>query len=146
MKNSEGVEFTPILCVDFDGVLNSYKSGWQKDDAILVNPPVPGALDWLEKAMKDWDVCVYSARSSRAGGIEAIKTWLLHYAAAEWADIGRAEKLVKSLKFPTQKPPAFLMIDDRAVCFDGNFAALDPRELPTSNHGTNARREGAMKE
>ena len=34
-----------------------------------------------------------------------------------------------ALKFPTQKPYAFLMIDDRAICFQGKFDDLDPKEL-----------------
>jgi hypothetical protein len=39
----------PILCVDFDGVIHSYSSGWQGAD-IVNDPPTPGALAWLAKA------------------------------------------------------------------------------------------------
>jgi hypothetical protein len=31
----------PILCLDFDGVLHSYTSGW-KGAAVIPDPPVPG--------------------------------------------------------------------------------------------------------
>jgi hypothetical protein len=50
MVNSKGVEFTPILCVDFDGVINSYKSGGLARGGrsdYIPDPPVPGALRWL---------------------------------------------------------------------------------------------------
>jgi len=73
MKNSKGVEFTPILCVDFDGVINSYKSGGLARGGrsdYIPDPPVPGALRWLNEAMKDWDVQIYSGRSRDAAGIE----------------------------------------------------------------------------
>jgi hypothetical protein len=96
---------------------------------VIVEPPVPGALKWLKAAMEDWDVQIYSARSRHPGAIDAMKAYLLNYAVQEWGDIEYAESFVGSLKFPTQKPPAFLMIDDRAICFDGNFAGLNPKEL-----------------
>ena len=110
MKNSKGVEFTPILSVDFDGVINSYKSGGLARGGrsdYIPDPPVPGALRWLNEAMKEW---------------------LLKHAKDEWGDAA-AEKFIGSLKFPTQKPYAFLMIDDRAICFQGKFDELDSEEL-----------------
>ena len=129
MINKYGVEFTPILCVDFDGVIHSFKSGAQGDNTIIPDPPNPGALAWLKAAMEHWDVQVYSARSADPGAIDAMKSWLLNFAIHEWGDSEEAERFVGRLKFPTQKPPAFLMIDDRAICFEGDFSALDPEEL-----------------
>jgi hypothetical protein len=94
------------------------------------DPPVPGALRWLCKAMEDWDVQIYSGRSRDAAGIAAMKAWLLKHATDEWGgDAEFARTFVEALKFPTQKPYAFLMIDDRAICFQGKFDELDPKEL-----------------
>lgn len=39
----------PILCVDFDGVIHSYASGWTKTDTVA-DDPVPGAIGWLYSA------------------------------------------------------------------------------------------------
>jgi hypothetical protein len=55
MINKHGVEFTPILCVDFDCVIHSFKSGSQGDNTIIPDPPNPGALEWLWNATKHWD-------------------------------------------------------------------------------------------
>jgi hypothetical protein len=129
MINKHGVEFTPILCVDFDGVIHSLKSGSQGDDqTIILDPPNLGALEWLKAAMEHWDVQIYSARSAHTGAIEAMKSWLFKHARDEW-NHELATEFVARLKFPMQKPPAFLMIDDRAICFEGDFSTLDPEEL-----------------
>lgn len=64
---------TPILSIDFDGVLHSYKSGWQGARNIP-DPPVPDAIPWLRSLLSDPDwfvpwrrgililMCVYSRR------------------------------------------------------------------------------------
>lgn len=116
----------PIICVDFDGVIHSYTSGWQGAD-VISDPPVDGAIEWLLEHLPLPDalgmggeyvgpeVVIYSSRSKQKGGIEAMKAWLIKWGVDEWYfrdDI---------LKFPTQKPAAFLTIDDRAICFTGKF-------------------------
>lgn len=110
----------PILCVDFDGVIHSYTSGWQGADTVS-DPPVPGALQWLKRASEWWDVQIYSSRSSQPNGPEAMAAWLAAWSATEGVSL--------TVSFPEQKPPAFLTIDDRAVCFEGVWADLDPKSL-----------------
>lgn len=107
-------DFKKIILVDFDGVLSDYSSGWQGAD-IANDPPVPGAIGWLREMLADdrFDVQIYSSRSRQEGGILCMKNWLIeHGMPVEEAD---------RIKFPTEKPAAFLTIDDRAVCFTGVF-------------------------
>ena len=61
----------PILCLDFDGVIHSYTSGWKGAD-VIPDPPVDGALDFLERASAHFDVQIFSSRSNQPGGIEAM--------------------------------------------------------------------------
>ena len=99
------------ILVDFDGVLHSYESGWQGVDQIL-DPPVPGAIEWLKKLIDDerFSVCIYSSRSTDQHGILAMIHWLY--------DQGLTDHYVDQIEFPTEKPAAFLTIDDRAICFE----------------------------
>jgi hypothetical protein len=118
----------PILCVDFDGVIHSYSSSWKGAD-VVSDPPVEGALRWLWKATEWWSVNIYSSRTSQPGGIEAMRSWLLTFAIHEWGDKDFADQFVAAMAFPEQKPAALLTIDDRAVCFEGDWSELDPYEL-----------------
>jgi hypothetical protein len=139
----------PILCVDFDGVIHSYKSGW-KGARSIPDPPVEGAFTFLEKASSMFDVQIYSSRSRYFGGRWAMKNWfkkwficlagdentcpdyMLNMIAAtafadpwqeevEWA----AKCFLKKLSFPLKKPAAFLTLDDRAITFTGKFPKPD---------------------
>lgn len=121
----------PIICVDFDGVLHSYTSGW-KGATVIPDEPVPGAIQWLETHLPvpeslcaiapeyvGPEVVIYSSRSRQWGGIRAMKKWLLkHGLHAGYIREG-------ILKFPTKKPAAYLTIDDRAICFTGNFPTTE---------------------
>jgi len=111
-------KYTKILCVDFDGVLHSYKTGWH-GPRIVADAPVPGAIDWLRTMIysHDFVVCIYSSRSKQWGGKRAMKGWLNAH--------GLSNEELALIKFPTKKPAAFLTIDDRAICFDGNFPSID---------------------
>lgn len=52
----------PTLCVDFDGVVHSYTSPW-KGAAVISDPPVPGAIEWLLACLDYFEVVIYSSRS-----------------------------------------------------------------------------------
>lgn len=105
------------ICIDFDGVLHSYTSGWQ-GEAVASDPPVPGAIEWLRSLIADPDMepMIYSSRSRQEGGIACMRAWLLEH--------GMTTPEIDALQFPTQKPAAFLTVDDRAICFNGNFPSL----------------------
>jgi len=117
----------PILCVDFDGVIHSYTSGWQGAD-VVSDPPVEGAIAFLLGALQHFDVCIYSSRTSQKGGLKAMLTYLKREAGNCWYD-SPAGPGIENVRFPPQKPPAFLTIDDRAICFDGDWSKLRPEEL-----------------
>ncbi len=111
-------DFKPTICVDFDGVLHSYSSGWQGVD-VVEDPPVTRAIEWLTDMIQrdDIEVVIYSSRSKQSAGIRAMKEWL-----ERW---GLHPDHLARLEFPTQKPAAFLTIDDRAICFDGTFPSAE---------------------
>jgi hypothetical protein len=118
-----------ILCVDFDGVIHSYTSPWQ-GESVIPDPPVPGAMSWLLQASKFWDVHVYSSRSKLSEGRLAMFRWMAVHATNELGE-DSAKELIGRIKFAHEKPPAFLTIDDRAICFDGDWSKLDPDKLKT---------------
>jgi hypothetical protein len=105
------------LCVDFDGVLHSYTSGWRGVDQVP-DGPVPGAVDWLRAMLGEgFDVCIYSSRSKDPTGVAAMMAALRVW-GMDMDDIER-------LDFPIEKPAAWLTIDDRCFRFEGDFPSAD---------------------
>ncbi len=115
-----------ILCLDFDGVLHSYTSGWQGVDQIP-DPPVEGAMEFLKTALESFDVQVYSSRSeNQEHGIRAMQDWLLTNMLLELPfQHFEIKELFDSIKWPTTKPPAFVTIDDRAIQFTGEWPSVE---------------------
>lgn len=72
----------PILCLDFDGVIHSYTSGW-KGPRTIPDDPVPGAIEFLVEALQHFRVAIYSSRSHYWFGRRAMKKWL-EYHATDW--------------------------------------------------------------
>ena len=117
----------PVLCLDFDGVCHSYISGWQGAD-VIPDEPVDGLFEFLEQAKEVFDIQIFSSRSNQAGGVEAMQRWFgTHY--AEYISRTKPELKQKVdkisypdyLSFPTEKPIAFIGLDDRVITFDGRW-------------------------
>ena len=107
----------PILCVDFDGCIHSYEKGWQ--GGRIYGSVVHGFFEWLVQARKHFRVMVYSSRSADRIGIAEMQSWLTKQ---------NGGVMPEGLEFASEKPAAFLTIDDRAICFDGNWKAVKMSE------------------
>ncbi len=124
--------FKKIICVDFDGVIHWYRKGWQGGE--IYDDPVPGAIEWLImlSSDNDFEVAIYSSRSKDSLQLDAMKIWLRSRISEillkAYSNMNlmeeRVERQMSKLSFPTQKPAAWLTIDDRAICFKGEFPTV----------------------
>jgi len=101
----------PVLCLDFDGVLHSYKSGWKGAD-VIPDEPVPGAQEFVRNALVHFDVVVYSSRSHQTGGISAMRKWMQEH------------DFPSGIVFAKYKPSAHVTIDDRGLQFTGEWPGM----------------------
>lgn len=98
------------IAVDFDGVIHSYTTPWQAAN-ICPDPPVPGAIGWLNKMVAEFDVVIHTTRGDLPGGNEAVLAYL--------RDNGYTGP---DLLVTSKKVPALVYVDDRGWRFDGtNF-------------------------
>lgn len=104
----------PILVLDFDGVLHSYTSGWQRAD-VIPDPPVEGAKEFIQDALSHFRVMIFSSRSNQPGGREAMRRWMDQWAIDAFHEV----------EWPTEKPPALVTIDDRAITFTGKWPPIE---------------------
>lgn len=116
----------PILCLDFDGVIHSYISGW-KGATIIPDPVVKGTFEFLIEASDKFDLHIFSSRSHQEGGIDAMRGYLFSR-YCEWLDQHpHADDcfppgyFLALLSFPINKPSAMITIDDRAITFNGTW-------------------------
>lgn len=105
------------ICLDFDGVVHSYTSGW-KGAEVIPDPPVEGAIEFITECIENGvKVHIFSARSHQGEAIEAMKNFLLKY--------GLRRSYLDKIGFPQHKPQATIYIDDRGFHFEGKFPTLD---------------------
>jgi hypothetical protein len=105
------------ICLDFDGVLHSYRSGWCGAE-IIPDPPIHGTREGVMRLRQIYRVVVLSSRCHTLEGRKAVEAWLKKH------DIVVDEVC-------EHKPPALVYVDDRAVRFRGDWEHLldDIREF-----------------
>jgi hypothetical protein len=115
----------PILCLDFDGVLHSYSSGWKGAD-VISDPPVAGAMRFIWDATEHFRVAIFSSRSNQPGGLKAMINWTARNFREHWAaDRTQCDDKLAEIEWPLEKPAAFITIDDRALTFDGTWPDIE---------------------
>ena len=137
----------PIICVDFDGVIHSYEKGWQNGQ--IYGTLVPGFFEWAEQVKDHFNITIYSSRSSNQDTNHQMISWLW-FRYLEWTGnekfipdnsetASNSDEITANMEainsnidifdqtfsFSAKKPPAYLTIDDRAVCFKGDWSAPD---------------------
>lgn len=130
----------PTICVDWDGCVHSYTSGW-KGAHVIPDAPVPGAIAWLLSMLEaGFKVAIYSSRSKGLRGRWAMQRYLAKAIADHWQDgntppsltececWGDAAGVWRRFSWPWFKPAALITIDDRALTFNGNWS--DPAYSP----------------
>lgn len=111
--------YAPRICIDFDGVLHSYTSGW-KGATEIPDALTEGALDFVNDLLDaGWEVVVCSTRAETQEGLDAIIEWLVANGVPIESD---SECGISQITHG--KPPALVYLDDRALRFDGAFPSL----------------------
>jgi len=98
----EPTVYKPAVCLDFDGVINSYQSGWTGDVTDIPDSPTPGAAEAITKLREKYKILVLSSRCETEEGKQAIQEWLDKHGI-------KVDGVVQ------HKPPAIAYVDDNAI-------------------------------
>ena len=94
------------ILVDLDGVLNTYNG---KYDEKKLEPIADGAFEFIKKLSKDYKVVIFTTRN-----LLNVSKWIIN---------NNLDKFVENVT--NIKIPAYLIIDDRCINFNGDFTKLN---------------------
>lgn len=97
--------FKPTILIDLDGVLNKYKG---KYDENKIPMPKEGVEKFLAKLNLEYNLVLFTTKN------------LLY--SAKWLIKYKLDKYFVNIT--NTKSPAYLILDDRAICFEGNYDIL----------------------
>ncbi len=120
-------DWRPIICIDFDGVIHAYSKGW--NGGKIYDDIVPGFIEWADEALELFELVIYSSRSKEPTARHEMQEWLKRHIDKAYERNTALALSISDFEFAYEKPPAFLTIDDRAICFSGDWASLDPEKL-----------------
>ena len=92
--------YKKLILIDLDGVLNKYDGKYSSEYIPKIKD---GAKEFLETLSENFEVKIFTTRDEIL-----TREWLITNGIAQY-DV---------TKF---KEPAFLIVDDRCVCFDGDY-------------------------
>lgn len=102
-------KYQPNVCVDFDGVIHSYASGWCGEENIP-DKPVDGSREWIQSLLDaGYKVTILSSRAQTNEGVWAISRWLYDHGFPN-----------EKIEITAVKTAALVYIDDRGWHFTGN--------------------------
>lgn len=93
------------ILLDLDGVLNKYSGDY---NAKYIPPIKDGALEFLQKLSNEFEIKIFTVRS-----IELTKKW-----------VNENNLSIYISGVTNTKEPAWLIADDRCVCFNGCYDKL----------------------
>jgi hypothetical protein len=100
----EQLENRRVLCVDLDGVLNTFDE-WRSPE--FFHPVRPGAAEFLAALRQlQYKIVIFTVRYG-----PWVENWLAENGLGALVD-----------EVTNVKPPAEAYIDDRAICFQGDFS------------------------
>ena len=114
----------PTICIDFDGVIHSYEHGWRNGE--IYGTVTPGFFEWASMMKDHFKLVIYSSRSKDIDMQAKMYQWLKdrwHDWIENHSPIGDFI-VYGDFEFAHQKPSAFMTIDDRCICFDGDWSKI----------------------
>lgn len=97
---------------DFDGVINSYTSGYIEDR--IPDKPVPGMLELFQALSQNgWKIVVFTTRALTLRGRDLVESYLSDYGFMPYVS-----------DITAVKQPARVYVDDRAIRFSGDTTSL----------------------
>mgnify|MGYP003571436867 CR=1 FL=1 len=95
--------FKKKILIDLDGVLNEY--GKEPFDEKFIPMIKTGAKEFLEKLSDEYEIKIFTTRN--------------RLLTSKWIIENKLDDLVTDVT--NVKDPAYLHIDDRCICFNGNY-------------------------
>ena len=94
-----------IILIDLDGVLNQYDGEYNENEIPSIKN---GADEFLDKLSKNFDLKIFTTRN-----LLLVSKWLIE---------NNIDGYIKDVT--NIKTPAYLYIDDRCLCFRGNYTQM----------------------